>query len=123
MEDNTDNVSIKAGFHSVDDMPAQHIRLFAPWIFDADSPDFIKHYKSIMSKFYFFLNLIVSSTLNILGESDYKDIIDALHEKDSRRRMRHLFKSAMKALDTDVKARSILKRFFEGLFYLFCLKN
>lgn len=40
----------KIGYGGVDDMPAQHIRLFAPWMFDM-STNIVQFYQNVISKY------------------------------------------------------------------------
>uniref|UniRef100_A0AC34GFJ0 Uncharacterized protein n=1 Tax=Panagrolaimus sp. ES5 TaxID=591445 RepID=A0AC34GFJ0_9BILA len=84
----------KIGYGSVEDMPAQHIRLFAPWIFDPDL-DVVQMYKDILS------------------ESDILYIEEALNEKDEYERLKNYFTMVGDILGDDRDAQNVMHKFLE----------
>uniref|UniRef100_A0AC35GD91 RNA helicase n=1 Tax=Panagrolaimus sp. PS1159 TaxID=55785 RepID=A0AC35GD91_9BILA len=87
--------NVYSGYRTIDEIPAQHIRLFSPWIFD-ESMKLMEVYG------------------NVLNSTDRNLLQNALSEKDEDRRITKLFDASVKILSEDVKARIVLQRFFES---------
>uniref|UniRef100_A0AC34FP12 RNA helicase n=1 Tax=Panagrolaimus sp. ES5 TaxID=591445 RepID=A0AC34FP12_9BILA len=84
-----------SGYRSIYEMPAQHIRLFSPWIFD-ESLQLTEIYK------------------NVLNSSDQKLLRDALNEEKDDRRMMKLFDASIKILNEDRRAQDVLQKYLES---------
>uniref|UniRef100_A0A914YGA6 Uncharacterized protein n=1 Tax=Panagrolaimus superbus TaxID=310955 RepID=A0A914YGA6_9BILA len=84
-----------SGYRTIYEIPAQHIRLFAPWIFDENMP-LVEVYKSV------------------LNSSDQKLLRDALNENRDDRRMMKLFDASIKILCEDRKSQDVLQKYLES---------
>uniref|UniRef100_A0A914PKP8 Uncharacterized protein n=1 Tax=Panagrolaimus davidi TaxID=227884 RepID=A0A914PKP8_9BILA len=84
-----------SGYRTIDEIPAQHIRLFSPWIFD-ESMKLMEVYG------------------NVLNSTDRNLLQNVLSEQNEDRRITKLFDASVKILSEDAKARIVLQRFFES---------